>query len=220
MTETRKYFLSPTPLIPNSPQPLLHYPGFLSREIEQSPNAAAVSCHKLFESNGWTTQWIFRYGPTQRSHYHSTAHECMVVLTGTARIRFGVADTADDLEASTHGVAREGGGVELDARAGDVFVIPAGVAHKTYDTRPETEFALLTPGRGHAIAAEDKCRALAGIELSGFTMMGAYPAGAEDWDHPVGGEHVGRFEEVWRTGKPVKDPVLADSDGGLVGLWT
>ncbi|KAF3015815.1 hypothetical protein E8E14_002240 [Neopestalotiopsis sp. 37M] len=220
MAEPRKYFLAPTALIPNSPQPLLHYPGFLSREVEESPNAAAVSCHKLFESNSWTTQWIFRYGSTQRSHYHSTAHECMVVLTGHARIRFGVADTADNLEDNTHGAAKEDGGVELDARAGDVFIIPAGVAHKTYNTQPEAEFALLTPGKGHAIDADDKCRALAEMELSGFTMMGAYPTGATDWDHPVGGEHVGRYEEIWSTSKPVKDPLLAESNSGLVGLWT
>jgi uncharacterized protein YjlB len=144
----------------------------------------------------------------------------MVVLTGHARIRFGVADTADNLEDNTHGAAMEDGGVELDARAGDVFIIPAGVAHKTYNTQPEAEFALLTPGKGHAIDADDKCRALAEMELSGFTMMGAYPTGATDWDHPVGGEHVGRYEEIWSTSKPVKDPLLAESNSGLVGLWT
>ena len=155
MVEVRKYQLSPTKLIPNSPRPLLHYPGFLNRP--ELCTAAAV--HDLYTRNGWDTQWIFRYGPTQASHYHSEAHECMTVLTGEATIRFGVADTSSDLEESTHGSGQENGGVELYAKAGDVFILPAGTAHKTFDTTPG-KFALLTPGDGHHIEADDAREAL------------------------------------------------------------
>lgn len=117
----------------------------------------------MFTQNGWDVQWIFRYGQTQLSHYHSKAHECMAVLSGTARIRFGVADTLEDLDQNTYGSAWENGGIEVAAEAGDVLIIPAGVAHKTYDTKPEAEFKLLTPGTGHGIEAEDPKEALAGI---------------------------------------------------------
>lgn len=43
----------------------------------------------------------------------------------------------------------EAGGIEIEALAGNVFVIPTGVAHKTYDARPSQTFALLTLRDGH-----------------------------------------------------------------------
>jgi uncharacterized protein YjlB len=209
----KTYHLPPTALIPNSPQPLVHYPRILSEDT-----LSAEKVHDLFSRNGWQTQWIFRYGPTQTSHYHSAAHECMAVLSGTATIRFGVADTVADLNESTYGSGKEEGGVELQARAGDVFVIPAGVAHKTFDTSYGSTFKLLTPGDGHLIQAEDVSTALAGIELSGFTMIGAYPVGCV-WDFAEGGHDVGAFERVWSVPKPDKDPVLGQAPEGLYALW-
>merc|ERR1711967_149515 len=85
MVRVKSYPLSPSKLIPNSPFPLLHYPGLLSDKADC--NTSKV--YDLFTANGWEINWIFRYGPTQRSHYHSKAHECMAVLSGTATIRFG-----------------------------------------------------------------------------------------------------------------------------------
>lgn len=213
MVEVRKYNLPPTELMPNSPQPLLHYPGLLSGD----ETCRAEKVYDLYKSNGWETHWIFRYGPTQTSHYHSRAHECMTVLTGTATIRFGVADTSSDLEESTHGSGKEAGGIELQAKAGDVFVLPAGTAHKTFDTTP-AEFALLTPGNGHGIEAEDPHEALKNIKLEGFTMMGAYPVGGE-WDFAKGGDSAGEYEKVWNVPKPSRDPVLGSGQEGLCGTW-
>ncbi|EXJ73199.1 uncharacterized protein A1O5_02959 [Cladophialophora psammophila CBS 110553] len=219
MVEVKKYYLPPTALIPNSPQPLLHYPGLLS-SVDSSHESFASKAHDLFTANGWETQWIFRYGPSQRSHYHSGVHECMAVLTGTATIRFGVADTVSDLEESTHGSGKEEGGIEVPARAGDVFILPAGTAHKTFNASPVTEFKLLTPGDGHAVAGEGSVKdTLASIELSGFTMIGAYPKGGGQWDFAKGGEDVGKFEKVWSVAKPENDPVLGKADQGLCGQW-
>ncbi|KAL3455865.1 hypothetical protein BJX64DRAFT_281775 [Aspergillus heterothallicus] len=143
----------------------------------------------------------------------------MAVLSGTATIRFGVADTSDDLAKNTHGHAWEEGGVMVQACAGDVFVIPAGVAHKTFNAQPEKEFALLTPGKGHGIEVsggkeEDVRRALGRTELSGFTMMGAYSGG--EWDFVMRG---GEYERVWGVPKPLLDPVFGDAEEGLVGTW-
>lgn len=213
-TKVKTYILHNTKLIPNSPFPLLHYPGLLADKT----NCHATKVYDLFSSNGWDTQWIYRYGPTQTSHYHSQAHECMAVLSGTATIRFGAADLSDDLDASTYGQDHEDGGVELRAQAGDVFVIPAGVSHKTHDTSPPAEFKLLTPGDGHYIAGDDVRAVLAETKLTGFTMVGAYPKGSA-WDSCSGGEHAREVEKVWAVPKPERDPVVGDAEDGLVGLW-
>jgi uncharacterized protein YjlB len=135
----------------------------------------------------------------------------MVVLTGTARIRFGVADVSDDASPDS---SSEEGGIELEASAGDVFILPAGTAHKTYDTMPEAPLKLLTPGDTHAVDV----KGLEGVDLEGFTMMGAYPVGSE-WDYAVGGDSEGEYQQVWDVAKPEKDPVLGDGKEGLCSLW-
>ena len=211
--EVRQYHLSPTDLIPNSPRPLLHYKNVLRRKPE------TLSCDPgevwdMFTKNEWDVQWIFRYSDTQVSHFHSEAHECMAVLSGTARIRFGVADTSSNMNENTYGSSWEEGGVTLEAEAGDVFVIPAGVAHKTHNTKPAAEFALLSPGSGHGIEAKNPRKALSEIQLSGFTMMGAYSGGY--WDFVATG---GDFEKSWAVPKPKYDPVFRSDKAGLVHTW-
>lgn len=225
MATVKTYHLPPTALIPNSPHPLLHYPGVLlptspsfplpSNSASSSPDSPLPpsQIHTLFHSNAWRTQWIFRYGHTQRSHYHSSTHEVMAVLSGNATIRFGVADTSADMEANTHGSSSSGveawekGGVEIFAQRGDVFVLPAGTAHKTYNTKPDAEFALLTPGDGHRIVRQEEAgglgeegyyetvrRKLEEVQLDGFTMLGAYPWHGGEWDFREGGEDEGAYE--------------------------
>lgn len=216
MVVVKQYHLKPTPLIPNSPYPLLYYPNILSTQLITNSNIAP-RVQALFQNNGWHTQWIYRYGSTQQSHYHSKSHECMAVLSGKATIRFGAADTTTNLNESTWGGKHEGG-VEIKAEAGDVFLIPAGVAHKTFDTSPAEEFALLTPGDGSGIEAENVQKALCEVKLSGFTMLGAYPVDGE-WDFATGGEDAGNYEGVWAIERPQKDPVMGRSEEGLCGVW-
>lgn len=213
MVEVRQYHLFPTDLIPNSPRPLLHYKDAFSKRYDSS-HVNPADVWDMFSKHEWDIQWIFRYGETQRSHYHSKAHECMAVLSGTATIRFGVADTSSDMDENTYGAAWETGGVEVAAEAGDIFVIPAGVAHKTYNTKPEAEFALLSPGNGHGIEADDPKKALSDIKLDGFTMMGAYNGG--EWDFVMTG---GNFEKAWAVPKPKYDPVFGASEQGLCRTW-
>ncbi|KAL6407070.1 FAD-dependent pyridine nucleotide-disulfide oxidoreductase [Ilyonectria robusta] len=213
MVEIKQYHLQPTALVPNSPRPLLHYKNVLPRNPGTS-HCNQVQVWDMFSKHGWDTQWINRYGSTQLSHYHSQAHECMAVLSGSATIRFGVADTSEDLDANTWGSAWEDGGVELVAEAGDIFVIPSGVSHKTFAAKPAASPGLLSPGNGHGIEAEDPRKALGEIELSGFTMMGAYNGGK--WDFIQSG---GNYENVWSVPKPEKDPVFGSSHQGLRKLW-
>ncbi|KAI1652391.1 hypothetical protein F4813DRAFT_378138 [Daldinia decipiens] len=216
MVEVEKYYLPPTRLIPNSPWPLLYYKGLLVAPSERRPDAI----HDTLDKNHWETQWIFRYGSTQPSHYHSRIHEAMVVLSGRATIRFGVADTDPDLDKNTWGGAKEEGGIEVTASIGDVFIIPAGVAHKTYNTSPSAEFSLLSPGDGHGIPGPNARECLANILVSGFTMVGAYPKNCGHWDFSIGEEDVGDFETSWNIPKPEKDPFLGDSEDGIVGQWS
>jgi len=106
----------------------------------------------------------------------------------------------------------------VQAHAGDVFVIPAGVAHKTYRTRPSADFTLLTPGKAKGIEAPDARKALQEINLTGFTMLGAYPIGA-DWDFIEGSKDHSDWQNTWNIPKPKTDPALGESREGLCGLW-
>ncbi|KAJ4368492.1 hypothetical protein N0V86_009397 [Didymella sp. IMI 355093] len=226
--EVRTYALPPTKLIPNSPHVLIHYPGLLTSLIKDK-SFSTSQIFDLFASNGWQSQWIARYGPNQNSHYHSGAHECMAVISGgSAKIRFGVADSKEDREQDLGlGTAgkdmneegREDGGVLLDAAVGDVFILPAGVAHKTHNPLPKTDGIEFhqPPDKNDE---EGSKKFFESIPVVGeFMMMGAYPKGGE-WDFAVGGEHEGHFDDVWNVKVPERDPVLGMSAEGLTGLWS
>lgn len=211
------YHLSETQRIPNSHLPLLHCKKALDHN-PTSPAVAAVAAYDTFKKNGWDIQWLVQYGYTQRSHYHSTTHEAMAVLSGQATIRFGVADLSDDDEENTTGGKWEDGGIELQAEVGDVFIIPAGVAHKTYDTKPRAPFKRLTHGDGSRIESNDPRGLLAGIEAEGFTMLGAYPRGGVH-DFVVEDTSKEGHKLAWSVPRPPLDPILGDSPEGICGTW-
>jgi uncharacterized protein YjlB len=75
---------------------------------------AAKHIIEFLETNGWINAW--EDGVYDFDHYHSTAHEVLVVIKGSARIQFGGPS-----------------GVALLIERGDSVVIPAGVAHKAID---------------------------------------------------------------------------------------
>jgi uncharacterized protein YjlB len=100
--------------IPNNPRlPLVVYPGAL-----QASSDLAASCKRQLEQNGWDGIWvdgIFGY-----HHFHSTAHEVLVVIEGMASVQFG---------------GRAGEILELSAR--DVVVLPAGTGHARQSQSPQ-----------------------------------------------------------------------------------
>jgi uncharacterized protein YjlB len=93
--------------IPNNPElPLLFYPNVLG-ESEMEP----ALCKGLLAGNGWGGAWV--NGVFSYHHYHSTSHEVLCVVGGSASIEFG---------------GPQGETVEVEA--GDAVVIPAGVGHR------------------------------------------------------------------------------------------
>ncbi len=93
--------------IPNHPTlPLVLYPGVLTLPATD-PAAAA---EQILRGHGWGGTW--RNGIYRFHHYHSTAHEVLLICRGQARVQFG-------------GEA----GMIVTVQAGDGVVIPAGVGH-------------------------------------------------------------------------------------------
>ena len=92
---------------PNSRIPVLIYQGALN--LPASDPAAAVEA--VVHANRWGNDW--RNGIFDYHHYHSTAHEALLVYGGSAKVQLGGE-----------------GGVTETINAGDVISIPAGVGHR------------------------------------------------------------------------------------------
>ena len=90
--------------------PLLVYRQAFPFLDESSPGTV----REVLETNSWKDSWI--NGIYDYHHYHSTAHEVMVMLSGSARVQFGGPN-----------------GIALTVEKGDVVIIPAGVVHKKMD---------------------------------------------------------------------------------------
>jgi uncharacterized protein YjlB len=106
MTAVTPHLFSQNGRIPNHPK----YPLLIYKQL----NSATADLHKAFketfEQNNWGGSWT--NGVYDYHHYHSTSHEVLGVLSGSARLVFGGP-----------------GGKEIEVAAGDGVVIPAGVGH-------------------------------------------------------------------------------------------
>jgi uncharacterized protein YjlB len=91
----------------NKNLPLIIYKEAL---ILPAEDAASV-IEKILHENSWENTW--RNGVYGFHHYHSTAHEVLVVYSGQAEILLGGEN-----------------GLHVEIKKGDVLIIPAGVAHK------------------------------------------------------------------------------------------
>jgi uncharacterized protein YjlB len=153
--------------VPNNPAlPLVVYRGALAESSDR-----AADCERLFARNGWPDAW--RNGIYAHHHYHSTAHEVLGIAAGTARVRLG---------------GEAGQSVEL--RAGDVVVIPAGVAHKRESASPD----LLVIGAYPRGQNPDLCRAEAAAHDRALGHIAAVPLPGAD---PVTGR-PDPLLECWR----------------------
>jgi uncharacterized protein YjlB len=153
-------------IFPNRRLPLFFY----SEAISISKNDPDAVFEEIFESNGWGGTW--RNGIYTYHHYHSTAHEVLGIYRGSARVQLG-----------------GGQGVIQEVRAGDVIVIPAGIAHKN-----------LGPSRD-------------------FGVVGAYPEGQKmDMNYGKPAERPRADENIARVPLPKMDPVFGEN-GPVKEKW-
>jgi uncharacterized protein YjlB len=155
-------------IVPNNPSlPLVIRRG----AITPSPDDPAKSFKATFAKYGWTNAWLD--GIHDYHHYHPNTHEVLGIVSGSAQVRFG---------------GEEGDLITLSA--GDVVIIPAGVAH-----------ALIN-------GSDD------------FAVVGAYPAGADCEtirDDP--NALATSQQRIAQVPLPDADPVDG-ADGALMKLWT
>ena len=131
-------------IVPNNAAlPLVVYRGAFPDSGDR-----AAACEAMFARNGWPGSW--RNGIHAHHHYHSTAHEALGIVAGSAKVRLG----GDR-------------GTVVDLHAGDVVVIPAGVAHKGEAASPDLLIVGAYPGgRGPDMripGKDDREQALANI---------------------------------------------------------
>jgi uncharacterized protein YjlB len=150
----------------NEALPVLVY----GQAVRRSVRSVAVTVDRVFGANDWTGAW--RNGIFSYHHYHSTTHEMLGVTAGTATVQLGGPD-----------------GWTLDMEAGDVLVLPAGVAHKNLGSDPD------------------------------FQVVGAYPDGQSwdlRWGEP--GDRPEADRNIKQVPLPSRDP-LYGADGPLLEHW-
>ena len=154
-------------LVPNNILPFLVYRGAVKLDSRR-PEA---TIENLFEANSWGGTW--RNGVYDYLHYHATVHEVLGVARGSARVRFG----------GDHGQ-------ELEIKAGDIAILPAGTGHQ-------------------CISASDD-----------FCIIGAYPPGSKMVVTRATPEnHARALKTIPEVALPPADPVTG-KNGALMRLWS
>jgi uncharacterized protein YjlB len=150
----------------NDKLPLLLYHNGLPPAARDDPAVVRT----LFAGRGWTESWV--NGIYDFHHYHSTAHEVLAICAGQAEVQFGGPE-----------------GVRTSVSAGDVVVIPAGVAHRNLGSSDD------------------------------FTVVGAYPQGQSyDMCYGKEGERPAADENIARVPLPTSDPLTGPA-GPLNQHW-
>ncbi|GLR87874.1 cupin domain-containing protein [Bradyrhizobium iriomotense] len=153
-------------LVPNNILPFLVYQGAVKLDSRRPEE----TIEDLFAENGWGGMW--RNGVYDYLHYHSTVHEALGVARGHARVCFG----------GDHGR-------ELDIKAGDVAILPAGTGHQLVS------------------ASRDFC------------VIGAYPPGSKmEVTRPTPENHAKALKTIPAVKLPPSDPVTG-KNGALMRLW-
>eukprot|EP00276_Gloeochaete_wittrockiana_P017803 CAMPEP_0184349210 /NCGR_PEP_ID=MMETSP1089-20130417/32244_1 /TAXON_ID=38269 ORGANISM="Gloeochaete wittrockiana, Strain SAG46.84" /NCGR_SAMPLE_ID=MMETSP1089 /ASSEMBLY_ACC=CAM_ASM_000445 /LENGTH=233 /DNA_ID=CAMNT_0026681315 /DNA_START=24 /DNA_END=722 /DNA_ORIENTATION=- len=152
----------------NSKLPVILY----KKAVTLEGRDPAANFERAFTKNGWGGGW--RDGIFPFHHYHTTAHEVLGIFSGTATVRLGGDTTA---------------GHTVQVAAGDVVVIPIGVAHKNLGSS------------------------------SDFACVGAYPDGTQPDMNYGKPEELRKSEETMRRVRlPLNDP-LSGVDGLLIQKW-
>ena len=151
---------------PGSVLPVLLYRAAITVDAQDR----ASVFERGFAQNDWRNSW--RNGVYSFAHYHSTAHEALGVYSGSARLRLG----------GEHSQT-------VEVRAGDVILIPAGVAHHNIGASPD------------------------------FSVVGAYPDGRQwDLLRGLPGERPKSDHTIAALPIPDYDPIYG-VDGPLRQIW-
>ena len=156
--ELETWTAPPGDTIPNHPRfPVLLYRGTGLEDAD--------AARERFSGNGWVGAWVD--GVFDFHHFHSTSHEVLAVVAGSATLELGGPQVR-----------------AFDVAAGDVVVLPAGTGHRRAAAdgaftvvgaypRGQEDYDLL---READDAARDRIRAV--------------PVPGQD---PVGGDGIGRW---------------------------
>lgn len=161
------FLLERNGFFPNSDLPVLVY-----RDAVQTEGDASLSAmfRQLFRNNNWGNNWvdsIFDY-----HHYHSNTHEVLGISEGSVKVQLG------------------GPGFDIhELHAGDVLIIPAGVAHKRIHSSDD------------------------------FSCVGGYPGGQDyDMNYGKEDEFKKATQNIRDVPLPETDPVYGKK-GKIFLLW-
>lgn len=151
--------------IPNSRLPVLVYRSFGGARTPRQ-------CVELFAGNGWLGAWVDGIYPFH--HFHSTAHEALGIVGGSASVVLGGPE-----------------GRRFEIAPGDVLVLPAGTGHCNIGSSPDLAVVGAYPGgmwcdlrRGDPAERDEVIANIAAVPLP-------------DSD-PVHGE-AGPLTEIWKA---------------------
>ena len=158
------FILSANENFPNNPfLPVILYKNVL-------PNPKADNVRALLKANNWKNDWV--NGIYDYHHFHSITHEVLVALKGYCEVMLGGPNNK-----------------KVHFEAGDVLLLPAGVAHKNEEQ------------------SED------------FSCVGAYPNGNDfDIKKGEASERSAAEEAIQKVPIPATDPVFGEK-GVLQQLW-
>ena len=102
MVQPASFFLKDDGSIPNNTRlPVLIYRA----AIRVSETGAAEAIEQLLEGNNWSDSW--RNGIYSFHHYHSTAHEVLVIARGSANVQLGGENGITEADLLVHDINLE-----------------------------------------------------------------------------------------------------------------